>query len=187
MRILTDVDETILQYSDAMQRYLEQKHGMFTDKRLRDYHNMQAIFGLDIPTLLGLVKEFHVSEGMRYLEPEPCAKEVLPQLYKQGYRFIAISACHDDPITVAHRIHNLREAFGFEWEEVICTGLKWSKKEALEKYTPTIWVDDLMRHASTGADLGYRSFLLDRPHNRSTEYPGVTRVNNWYEIAEHIL
>lgn len=181
--ILTDVDDTLCDFSSAIQQFLAEEHGMVSSEPLRAHHNLPKLYDITIERTLELVAEFHLSDRMRTMEPEPCAKAVLPELYKRGYRFVAISACLDDPRTVRNRVHNLERNFGFEFEEVHCMGLVRCKKAVLEMYAPAIWVDDLYRHAHTGAELGHRTFLMDRAHNRHQNHPDVTRVADWHEIA----
>jgi FMN phosphatase YigB (HAD superfamily) len=186
-QILLDLDETILEFSDPFQKWLGDAHGLFSAYRLKDHHNIPKLFNIDITLTMALVAEFHRSPQMEYLEPLPCAVSVLPALYRAGYRFIAITACLNEIKTVERRKANLRAAFGFDFDEVHCIGLVPSKKEALELYDSSIWVDDLYHHAAQGAELGHKSFLIDRPYNRHTNHPDVSRVADWHEIAEKLL
>lgn len=185
MRIATDIDDTVLQCSDFLQAFLVSK-GFVIPERLRDHHNIPQLFDLDIATTLELIREFHRSPAMGQLEPEPCAAIVLPELYRQGHRFVAITACLNEPEVVKMRIKNLEEVFGFEWDAVHCIGLKTDKSDTLRAYPPSIWVEDMAHHASTGARLGYKSFLLDRPYNRIETHSAVIRVHDWHEIADAI-
>lgn len=182
MRIICDIDDTCVNFSDGMQKFLAAK-GFIVPTRLRDNHNIAKLFGLTIPDTIALVSEFHRSSEFGCLLPEPCAKDVLPELHRRGYRFIAISACLNEPEVVARRTRNLEDAFGFKWEAIHCLGLTLDKTDALRAYPPSIWVEDLWRHAVSGAEAGHRSFVLDRPYNRGKEHPSITRVQDWHEIA----
>ena len=186
MLLLTDLDETVLQFSDTLQSFLESEFGLVSKLRLKDHHDIPQMYGISIEETLDCVRRFHRSEWMRCLPPDPSAVAVLPELYERGYRFVAITACLNEPSIVEARRANL-EVFGMPWEDVRCLGLTRCKKAALECYPPSIWVDDLMDHAATGADVGHRSFLLDKPYNSSKDHPAVTRVGDWHEIARHLI
>jgi hypothetical protein len=185
--LLADVDECCLRLTDELQTFLAAK-GHVIHGRLRDSYDIPKLCNLDIPETLALIREFHRSPAMGELEPEPCAAVVLPELHRMGYRFVAITACLDEPTVRERRVRNLEQAFGFRWEAVHCVGLRNNKIEALRAYPASIWAEDTYHHAVTGAQLGHRAFLLDRNYNRSDRpHPAVTRVADWYAIAEHIM
>lgn len=152
---------------------------------MRDHHDIPKLFSIDVPTTLDLIAQFQRSPHLTNMAPEPCALDVLPDLYRRGFRFVAISASLEE--TTERRKQHLEDTFGFRWEAVHCIGLKLCKREALERYPASVWVDDLPRHTTAGAELGHRSFLLDRPYNVDHHHPAVTRVTDWHNIAQHLL
>jgi hypothetical protein len=183
-RLIHDIDDTVLRCGDAMQHYFATEHGLSSDLRLRDHHNIPELFSIDLATTLDLITQFQRSSHLVSMAPEPCALAVLPELHRRGFQFIAISASLEE--TSAMRKQHLEDTFGFRWEAVHCIGLKLCKREALMMYPASIWVDDLPRHTTAGAELGHQSFLLDRPHNSSEHHPAVTRVSDWHQIARLI-
>lgn len=185
MIILHDIDDTVLAAGDSMQRYFADEHDLITDLRLRDHHNMPEVYSIDVPTTLDLITQFQRSPSLTDMVPEPCAQVVLPDLYRRGFRFIAISASLEE--TSAVRKQHLEDTFGFRWEAVLCVGLVLCKRDALRRYPPSVWVDDLSRHAFAGAEIGHRSFMLDRLHNRDDSHPQVTRVTDWHDIAAQLI
>jgi hypothetical protein len=184
-RTILDIDDTILNFSDPMQDFLATKGHVIT-KRMRDFHNIPKLFDLSLPETLDLVREFHRSPMMGKLPAEPCAKVVLPQLYAQGWSFVAITACLDEPEVHAMRVENLLNEFGFAFERVHCVGLKNDKRAELKSYPSAIWVEDMFNHAVAGAEAGHQAFILDRPYNHHESHPKVQRVTDWYAIAEAI-
>jgi hypothetical protein len=183
--ILTDADDTVLRFSDAMQAFLATK-GFVIETRLRDHHNIPELFNLNMSDTIALIQEFHRSPGMEQLLPEPCAAIVLPELHRQGFQFVAVSACLNEPDVHARRVRNLEAAFGFKWEAVHCIGLQMDKEAILRAYPSSIWVEDVWDHALAGQRAGHRTFLLDRPYNRNNEHTKVTRVKDWHAIAQQI-
>jgi hypothetical protein len=183
--ILVDLDDTVINLSDTLQEFLVTK-GFNIATRLRDHHSIPDLFNLSIPGTIELVSEFHRSPAMARLPPEPCAAIVLPALHQQGYQFVAVSACLNEPDVHAMRVRNLEDVFGFKFEAVHCLGLCADKEATLRLYPKSIWVEDIFNHAVAGTKAGHRSFLLDRPYNQDGQHPRVRRVRDWQEIAKLI-
>jgi hypothetical protein len=189
--ILTDIDDTVLKFGDKFQDWCEAK-GLPTFGRLRDLCTIETFLNCDRDRATELVIEFSTCrDTMPYLEPEEDALEVLPKLYAEGFRFVAISACVDTPEVADMRLENLERSFGFPWEVIHCVGLLKPKVQTLMQYDSTVWVEDNVWHAHTGAGIGHQTFLLDRPYNRFVP-DGVTaeikpkRVQCWREIHKAI-
>jgi 5'(3')-deoxyribonucleotidase len=186
-RLLVDLDDTCLASADILQAYLEGECALPPSRsRLRDTHDIVKQYGLTIEQTMALVTKFHRSHWMDKLPPLPCAATVLPELHRQGYQFVAITACLNEPEVVEARLRNLTRAFGFEWQAIHCIGLNPSKKAALEAYPPSLWVDDLAHHAIAGAEAGHRSFLIDKPYNQHHDHPKVTRVSDWHDLQQRL-
>src|SRR6478752_3246810 len=180
--ILTDIDDTILRFGDSFQDWVEAK-GLTTYGRLRDLCCVEDFLGCDRPRANELITECSLDPAfMENLRPEPDALEYLPKLHAEGWRFIAITSCVNDDGVAEMRAKNIKQAFGFEFEDVLCTGLLQPKAEFLARFDPTYWVEDNAHHAVVGADLGHTSILLDRPYNRHLDGPSPIRVNDWEEI-----
>lgn len=181
--ILTDVDETVLDFTTPFESWVQAK-GWSISGKMRDVYDLTKLLQTDLETAIGLVGEFHTdAPEFGLLEPEPCAKVVLPRLYERGYRFVAITACVDTPEVRETRLTNLKAAFGFEFEDCHCVGLRTDKAAVLERYGRSIWVEDNPKHANDGARLGHRSFLLPQGYNSTAVLDsGVIRVQNWHEL-----
>ena len=179
--ILTDLDDTVLNFGDRFQDWALARN-LPVAGRLRDLYRIERLLGTDIGTAIGLIREFTADPRVRH-EAEPCAFQVLPRLRRSGYRFVGISACGDDPAYRVRRLHNLLEAFGFPFDDLICVPLGGCKAEVLGRFPASVWVEDNAGHAAAGAALGHRTFLLDRAYNAAAHLPpGVVRVGGWLEI-----
>lgn len=184
--ILTDVDETVVQFADSFQAWCEAR-GYIANGRMRDIYHVDELFGVDEDEAVRLITEFtHDHHELRNMPPEEDALEILPMLYEKGFRMVAITACAEGPSVVENRTHNLEATFGFKWDAVHVTGLRTSKKNVLEQYPSAIWVEDNFGHAVVGAEMGHQTFLLTRTYNRGLEHPLVTRVDSWHEIYDII-
>lgn len=180
---LVDLDETSVQWSCHFQDWIETK-GYQPVGNLRETHSVENLIGVSREEAIRLTNEFNMSDHLRNQLPEPDALEVLPQLHKDGWKFVAITACGIDPGLRVRRREHLEEIFGFTWE-VHTVVLHEPKREILKLFEPTVWVEDNKAHAQDGAALGHRAFLLDRPYNQNSDET-VTRVRDWHDIARAI-
>jgi hypothetical protein len=184
--ILTDVDETVLKYADPFQDWCEMK-GYSMNGRLRDMHDICALLDVDAKTADEIIREFSESGALDTQPPEDCALEVLPQLYQKGFRFVAITACGNDPIFRLKRRRCLENTFGFAWEDVHTIGLGDSKGPLLSMYPPSVWVEDHFIHSVRGAEIGHKTFLLTREYNQGRKHPKVNRVVSWFDIYDSLV
>jgi hypothetical protein len=184
MRILTDVDDTCLRFADELERYAGDM-GWPVFGRLRDIYDLATFFGTTREEAVDKLHDFIRIRGHEQ-PPESCAAEVIPNLRAKGYDFVAVTACGLDPVFRLKRVRNLEHAFGFRFEDVHVVDLRAEKTPILSLYEPAVWVEDHFGHAVAGAELGHRTFLLDRQYNRGQEHPLVTRVPDWHAIAEYL-
>jgi|HigsolmetaAR203D_1030402.scaffolds.fasta_scaffold08510_7 hypothetical protein len=184
--ILTDVDDTVLRYTDYFQEWAE-KQGFSFSVPLRSHYSIEQATGATPEETFALMRRF-VDEGwLNEQPPEECALEVLPELHKAGYTFVAITACGGDEAFRNARKRRLEEVFGFRWQAVHVLPLRAAKTEQLRAYSPSVWVEDNALHAIDGASVGHRTFLLTRPYNECDPIAAVTRVRSWHDIAEQLL
>jgi uncharacterized HAD superfamily protein len=183
--ILTDVDETVLQFAQPFQDWCI-ANGHQTRGTLRDDYSIEAMLDCTRERAEEILDAFAKAGGMIEQPTEICAATVLPRLYAAGHDFVAITACGLDEDFRQERWLRLGAAFGFPWQAVHVVELGGCKESYLRFYDQTVWVEDNVRHAAAGARLGHQVFLLDRAYNRGFEHDGVTRVRDWHEIADRL-
>jgi hypothetical protein len=86
----------------------------------------------------------------------------------------------------------LINVFGDIFDDVICLPMGSVKKEVLLhwKNTGLFWIEDYLRNAEDGYDLGLKSILITNPTNAKYETNGVIRVsenNPWEEIYNLVM
>lgn len=182
--ILTDVDDTVLKFAEPFQDWVESQ-GIKTHGRLRDIYSVERMLGDRGHDAIPLMRQF-VEAVDGQLPPEPCALEVLPELHKDGWSFVAITACGVDDWFHRQRVKNLEDVFGFHFDAVHCVELRDGKEKFLHRYRPTIWVEDNWHHAVVGSDLGHDSYVLTRGYNAEKHHPQVRRVATWHQIREEL-
>jgi hypothetical protein len=187
--ILTDVDECLFDWAQPFEAWVRESYPQHDPSTtLRDHWHVEAWLGCDIEHSRELIRQFNGDEQIwPYFEPLPGVEEVIHRLHNEGWKFVAITACDTDEATWVGRWHNLNEVFGRGvFDTLHCVGLASSKREALARYRPTIWVEDKMKHARDGAELGHTSFLIDYRHNQMEDHKSVRRVKDWEEIYQAI-
>lgn len=182
--ILTDIDETVLQFANPFHQWMNSR-GYRSNGSLRDNYCMQKTFDISREEVDKQLTAFaNETDWLSNLPPEDCAATVLPSLHKKGFQFVGITAI--DHAFHDQRLDNLERVFGFRFLALHCIGFGASKREALGSYPKGIWVEDHPQHASDGADIGHRSFLLNRAYNLTAEVSNVTRVDDWHAINDLI-
>jgi hypothetical protein len=188
--ILTDIDDTVLQFGPAFEKWAVDQKGYTLQTTIRDGGSIEASLGCHRDDVDSLVIEFSTNPTyFGAIPPEVDALAVIPVLHRMGYQFAAISSCVDGPEVTECRRRNLEEAFGFKWLDVHCVGLLAPKEPTLRQYDPSWWVEDNAKNAYLGDQIGHKSFLLDRPYNRvNFDTPNaVSFVNSWHDVFEAIV
>jgi hypothetical protein len=184
--ILTDVDDTLVQWSAAFTHWIRAR-GHQGSGKLLDHYCIPSWLGITAEEAQELVAAFQGDEGnFTTFKALHGAREGVERLVAAGHRLVAITACGDDPVLRAWRTRNLQALFGPVFDDLVLVPLHGSKGHILGQYSPTWWIEDNFGHAVSGAMCGHRSLLLDYPHNR-TDDPRIRRVADWTEIAEVIL
>lgn len=178
--ILTDIDETVLQFCTPFSEFARET-GMTTFGDLNVLYHLEGFLGTDRPGADSALEAFEVDHGRRQ-PAELYARSAIKRLSLMGYSFVGISACGLDPEFRAARLVNLHNELGIHFDAMFTVERQGSKKEVLSRFRPAIWVEDHPGHAIDGAELGHRVFLIDKPFNQGHTHPGVTRVRGWDEI-----
>ena len=157
---------------------------------LQDHWHVEAWLGNELAESREMIRLFNGDpEIWPFFKPLPGVVENVQKLHSEGFQFVAITACADDRDTHLGRWKNLEEVFGYGvFDTLHCVGLAESKRTHLARYRPAYWVEDKTRHAVDGAEVGHTSFLINYMHNarEGQNIRGVTRVNNWDDIYQHI-
>jgi len=187
--ILTDVDEVLLDWGGHFEAWYLKSHKWFggpTPKgRMRDFHNIEEWLECEYSATRKLIEMFNqCKDHFPHITPYDHAVEYVNLLHKEGYAFVAITACTDDVWTHDARRTNLQKYFPGVFDTVHCVGLGQAKTRFLERYKPTWWVDDKVKHAEEGGRLGHKVFLMEQPYNIDAEIKYSKRVKTWKEIYE---
>ena len=189
--ILSDVDEVLFDWAEPFEAWVRATYPQYRDVKthLVDHWHVEAWLGCEIEESRRMIREFNGDPTIwPYFKPLEHVVESVKQLHDLGYQFVAITACAEDQATYEGRWQNLQDVFGYGvFDTLHCVGLASSKREALARYKPTIWVEDKFKHAFDGVNLGHTSFLINYNHNIRDHDDRIIRVDDWRAIVNHVL
>lgn len=188
--ILTDCDEVLFDWATPFEDWVRQTYPEHRDAQghLQDFWHVEAWLGCELEASREMIRIFNGDpQYWTCFKPLPGVVENVHKLHEEGFHFVAITACATDRDTYLGRWENLEDVFGYGvFDTLHCVGLAESKRAHLARYMPTYWVEDKMKHASAGADVGHESFLINYKHNEQYRDDRVQRVNDWHEIYQRI-
>lgn len=186
--ILTDIDHVVLVHGDAFVDWLSKyKCQKFKDVNWRNYKNFEDFLNTDSDLAYKIVNEFNTSKFFGELKPGYKSEEVIPKLYNNGYKFVAITACGDSDKIADLRRKNLETYFPGIFRDLICVNRSSDKRKYLESYDSSIWVEDTYSNAIMGYECGHTSFLIDHYHNQDCgDDEHIIRVNDWEDIEKYL-
>ena len=185
--LLTDIDGTALNWLDGFVSFAnEQLDTSLTVSGITDY-DMSIPFETSKDRIVDLINEFNNGHPrFGELKPMSWAKNILSQFHDEGFEIVAITACSDNPETHRRRRENIDKVFDGIFSDVLFCGLGDSKLETLNKFSPSIWVEDKPEAANEGWQAGHSTFIIDREYNRNGVNPFVIRVPDWRMIHKTI-
>jgi hypothetical protein len=182
--ILTDVDQTILDWHSTFAVYASKKLGRQITG-LPTQYSMKDWLGIDVKKISELAQDFNDNcEMFEQLRPCYKSKEYLQKFYTTGYEIVAISASSDKNVSLTRRKQNLNNIFGDIFSEVYCVACPEDKRKYLEQFPPSIWVEDKIYNSLMGLDYSHKSFLIRSASSEDHEvqYPHLNWVNDWEDI-----
>lgn len=188
-KILTDCDGVLLDWLTGFDRFMSSVgYPAIADEHMYALARRHNIDQLEV---YRLAKEFNVSEAIAELQPLNGAVRYVRKLREHGFSFIAITSLSDHPDSYNYRMRNLENLFGDAIEELICLDTGAPKIEVLKRWQNSglFWIEDHVKNALDGAELGLKSVLVSASHNgnlgptvESMLYARVGRDEPWKEI-----
>jgi hypothetical protein len=152
---------------------------------------MKEKYGMPEKDIKRLIRMFNESATIRKLPPLRDAIKYVKKLHEEhGYIFHCVTSLSNDQYAQHLRTKNLIEMFGpsvFEKYTYLDTGA--DKDEALSEYKDTqcYWVEDKIKNAEVGYDLGLKSILVEHTHNKDYSNNNIPVLKNWKEIYNSIV
>lgn len=191
--ILTDVDGVILDFASGFYDFISETHGIEIPEEAKSNYYIYKDLGLENYNQQEIMTDYAHSEHFTRLPAKECAKQVLQQLRKDGWRFVAITACDTGlerqchKKTYQNRMDNLEAHFGNIFEDLHLSNWERGKTEFLKRYEPTWWIDDRVSHAEDGHKLGHKSIVMHtEDYKRQENKLGLPVAQSWFCIKNFI-
>lgn len=190
MMIYIDCDGVLLDWETHFENWMEDRGYKKIDNYDVTAYGLHIHYGIPKKEIKELIKTFNESSAIGFCPAYHDAQEVIPRLYKDGYRFTVITSLSADPYSRLARISNLKDKFGDVFDDVICLDVGADKDEILAEMRAgsDYWVEDKYENAVVGAELGYETYLIEHEHNKYlTDFDKrVKLVADWFEIENHL-
>lgn len=185
--IVTDADGCFLYWEHGFHMWMVSKG--YTDSK-NGMYNVEDKYRVSVDEANNLVNEFNQSDALRKLPPVKDAIKYIRKLHEEhGYVFHCVTAIPNTEANYSARLENIENLFGkTPFEKLTLCGNSDNKKEILKEYEGTgcFWIEDLMKNALMGLEVGMQPLLMDRHYNKNDSHEKVIRVHNWKEIYSHI-
>lgn len=165
MIIALDVDGVLLDYADALDRFMAEKFPEWFKGPKTDIYELHKRYDIPPMYMHAIADLFAESERFHTLAPYKNAIPNVRKLYEAGHRIVAVTACLDSEITKRLRYDNLKMHFGNAISEIHYVGVHGSKSDILHKIKPDVFVDDLINHLN-GAPESTSKYLMLQPWNK---------------------
>ena len=184
--ILTDADGVLLNWEWSFKKWM-MKQG-FQEFSTNSY-DMHVRYQMERPRVKDLIREFNECAWIGWIPALPGARQGVQIFAEQGYRFGVVTSLSNDLYASKLRAMNLHNLFGDIFEFVQCIDTGADKDQALMPYKDSgcIWVEDKPENAKLGADLGLNTYLVRHEHNANFDYEGVTKIDNWVQLANRVV
>lgn len=155
-----------------------------------DNYDLAVCYGMDKEEKRKIVRIFNESSAVGWMPPFRDAIKYVKKLHEEeGFIFHCITSLSLEPTAYRLREKNLARLFGdTAFDRLVCLDTGADKDDALAEYKDTncVWVEDKPENAVAGVNAGLDSLLLVDGHSQDFHAPGVTRVNSWRDIYNHI-
>jgi len=186
--ILTDADGVLVTWLAGFEKFMESKgHKLIPDTE--HVYSMAERFGITYDESRELVREYNESPYISDLPPYLDSIEYIPKLVDYGFKFVCISSLSDHPDAIKYRRENLENIYGDNFLDIVCLEMGAHKRSALMSWEGSglFWIEDHIKNAEAGYDLGLRPVLIQHEHNQhydTEEFPIVGPENPWRQIYE---
>lgn len=191
--ILTDVDDVLLDFMSGLEAFLKDERKLSIDPLKRGNYYLSDVLGISREDEVKIYRDYAHSEYFTRIPAKEHAAETLQALSKEGWQFVAITACHtgmheqDMKLTHANRAKNLESSFGNIFKELHITTWQECKSKFLKNYESTWWVEDNIHFAHIGHGIGHKSIIMDSPRYSDSLNEGKLKVvKSWQEISDFI-
>jgi len=187
--ILTDADGVLLNWRDSFDAWMMRQHGIFATGDVNQYDQIERY---QDPEIWKKIVEFNGSANIGWLPPLYDSVKYVRKIYEElGMKFTVITSLSKNPYAQKLRTQNLINIFGKDvFEEFIYLDTGEDKDVILgqysEYYPGAYWIEDKVKNAIHGAQVGLQSLLMKHPHIKTEDTEGIPKMSNWRMVYETI-
>lgn len=188
--ILTDCDGVLVNWNDAFDKFMLST-GFSRVPDTDTEYSLALRYNISTHQAMECVTEFNNSRHIATLEPFADSVDNVLALAKLGFSFVVVTSISDRPDALEYRTENLRNIFGDIFQEIICIEQGASKSATLAQWADTeyFWIEDHMRQAEAGHEVGLKTVLINHPYNQHYKtdlFPTVNYKTPWAEIRKMV-
>ncbi len=175
---VTDVDGVLFDWHNAFVQWMSAEHGIEQATIDRSsYFLYDQYTQLSPNDVFRFIETFNQSEAAYTLPVIDGAQRAIKRL-SADFDIIAVTAFAACENGAAWRTqHLMREFTGLK--EVVVLPLGSTKRDALERIKPVVFIDDYERYLLESHELGINTIVMDHPHNQHVALP---RIKHWDQI-----
>ena len=184
--ILSDYDGTLAGWNSAFARYMANL-GLPQLPNTDSEYSISVRHNISVKHAMACITEFNEGERIGNIAPFADSQEYVKKLANKGFRFIIVTSISSAPQAKYYRTQNAINLFGDIFEEINCIELGASKAHILTRWADTgyFWIEDHMRQAEAGHEVGLKTVLIKHPYNahyKTSMFPVVSYESPWAEI-----
>ena len=188
---MTDVDDCLFAWNDAFMEFANKFYPQYEPviDAMAHWRIWDKFSNVSEEQSEEMLLHFNTSAKQAFMPPKWDSVEYVNRLIEEGWRYIAITSVSDDPDVYKLRKMCLDTLFPGGCIELHCLPLHGEKKDYLKQWQgkPYYWIEDKLKNAIAGHELGFKTILMDHPYNRDFNHPDIIRVNNWKQIHEILV
>jgi FMN phosphatase YigB (HAD superfamily) len=182
---MTDVDDCLFAWNDAFMEFANKFYPQYEPviDAMAHWRIWDKFSNVSEEQSEEMLLHFNTSAKQAFMPPKWDSVEYVNRLIEEGWRYIAITSVSDDPDVYKLRKMCLDTLFPGGCIELHCLPLHGEKKDYLKQWQgkPYYWIEDKLKNAEAGHELGFKTILMDHPYNQNAP-EGITRVNSWEQI-----
>jgi FMN phosphatase YigB (HAD superfamily) len=182
---MTDVDDCLFAWNDAFMEFANKFYPQYEPviDAMAHWRIWDKFSNVSESQSEEMLLHFNTSAKQAFMPPKWDSVEYVNRLIEEGWRYIAITSVSDDPDVYKLRKMCLDTLFPGGCIELHCLPLHGEKKDYLKQWQgkPYYWIEDKLKNAIAGHELGFKTILMDHPYNQNAP-EGITRVNSWEQI-----
>ena len=188
--ILTDADGVLVNWIKGFESFVSAK-GFPQLPNMEHEYSIAARHATSEKQAIEFVTEFNESRFIAKLDAFADSVEYVTQLANLGFKFIVVTSISNHPDAEENRRTNLVNLFGDVFDEINCIEMGASKANILTRWADTgyFWIEDHMRQAEAGHEVGLKTVLISHPYNdhyQTDLFPKVSFTNPWEEISKMV-